>query len=77
MSKTQDAVVGKFSCSDCGVPAGELCKNRFGVSMAHSVHEARMICPICDQVYAERSGNGFRHWWGQNVWHRLEKNKIK
>lgn len=76
MTRTGQAIVQKYPCSDCQAKPGELCKNRWGQAMTHSVHDRRMICPICDKVYAERSGNGFRHWTENgNVWHRLEKRK--
>ncbi len=72
MSKTYEEVVWKITCKTCGAGIGEDCRNRKGLDMNRLVHPARMICPICEKPYAERSGNGFRHWTPNgNVWHRL------
>lgn len=74
MSKTYEEIVWKVRCSRCGADIGEACHNKKGVPMKRDVHPARMICPICRKPYAERSGNGFRHWTSNgNVWHRLPK----
>jgi hypothetical protein len=68
MTSTKQAVIDAWMCRDCGAGVGQMCQDRKGRWMS-KFHTKRMLCPICKKPYAERSGNGFRHF---NVgWCRL------